>query len=477
MSNPGDLDASFNNGGVNIIGIGGGVQTVSTLIDDISKNIIGLAASFSPTSYAINLFKINPIDGSLNQQPSANFGQSANGTKATSMSIVYSPSQEIFVVGDASSNPHQFFIARRQLVNLSLITCVPISYISIPTTTSARVTSSLFDNFGLVIGGSSTISSGAPTYSSFTLHRRTVSRTTTSYDTTFGMSGLTRTNFGGVSAINALKKMPDGKIIAVGYAATTVGGPNYFALARYTSNGRIDTSFGTNGNGTVTTDFSDYYSNAYAYSIEIDSSNNLVVVGKATTSTNRDDIALARYDSSGILDPTFGSGGKLTANLNNDNCVAKSVKIDSKGRIVLAGYIIQQSVKNLLTLRCTSTGQTDTTFGTNGYVVTVFRGYGDSEFNSLLIDASNNITMGGYSYSNNARTEVPVVVRYIGDSKPVPLLPQPPIVRPTISLNYAYSNNSPPAFSDNSKIFYKPNSGSSCEGGTTKNARHKSYKT
>jgi uncharacterized delta-60 repeat protein len=470
MSNPGDLDASFNNGGVNIIGIGGGVQTVSTLIDDISKNIIGLVASFSPTSYAINLFKINPIDGSLNPT-TLNFGQSANWTKATSMSIVYSPSQEIFVVGDASSNPNQFFIARRQLVNLSLITGVPISYISIPNTTSARVTSSLFDNVGLVIGGSSTISSGAPTYSSFTLHRRTVGRTTTSNDTSFGTSGLTRTDFGGVSAINALQKMPDGKIIAVGYAATTVGGPNYFALARYNSNGTLDASFGT-----VTTDFSNYYSNAYAYSIEIDSNNKLVVVGKATTSTNRDDIALARYNSDGTLDQTFGSGGKMTANLNNDNCVAKSVKIDSKGRIVISGYIIQQSVRNFLTMRCTSTGQTDTTFGTNGYVVTVFRGYGNSEFNSLLIDASNNITISGYSYSNNARTELPVVMRYIGDSKPAPL--PPPIVRPTVSLNYAYSNNSPPAFSDNSKIFYKPNSGSSCEGGgTTKNARHKSYKT
>jgi uncharacterized delta-60 repeat protein len=476
MSNPGDLDASFNNGGVNVIGIGG-AQTVSILFDDNKQNIIGLAAAFSPTSYAINLFKIRTIDGNLNQT-SAIFGSTINWTKATSMSIVYSPNQEIFVVGDASSNPNQFFIARRQLVNLSLITGVPISYISIPNTTSTKVTSSLFDNVGLVIGGSSTTSSSAPTYSSFTLHRRTVGTSTTSIDNSFGTSGLIRTDFGGVSAINALKKMPDGKIIAVGYAATTVGGPNYFALARYNSNGTLDTSFGTNRNGKVTTDFSNYYSNAYAYSIEIDSSNNLVVVGKATTSTNRDDIALARYDSSGILDPTFGSGGKLTSNLNNDNCVAKSVKIDSKGRIVIAGYIIQQSVKNLLTLRCTSTGQTDTTFGTNGYVVTVIRGTGNSEFNSLLIDASNNITISGYIYSISNNTTLPVVARYIGDSKPVPLPPQPPIVRPTISLNYAYSNNSPPAFSDNSKIFYKPNSVSSCEGGgTTKNARHKSYKT
>src|SRR5215468_11669588 len=74
-------------------------------------------------------------------------------------------------------------------------------------------------------------------------------------DTTFGTSGKVTTDFAGAddmpSEPSAVALQSDGKIVVVGQ--TLVGGFNNFALARYNGNGTLDTSFGTSGR--VTTDF------------------------------------------------------------------------------------------------------------------------------------------------------------------------------------------------------------------------------
>ena len=65
-----------------------------------------------------------------------------------------------------------------------------------------------------------------------------------SLDTTFSGNGKVVTDFlGGADEANAVAIQSDGKIVAAGYA-TDPSSRNYFALARYNSDGTLDTTFG-----------------------------------------------------------------------------------------------------------------------------------------------------------------------------------------------------------------------------------------
>jgi hypothetical protein len=48
--------------------------------------------------------------------------------------------------------------------------------------------------------------------------------------------------------------------------------------------------------------------------------------------------ALARYDSSGVLDPSFGGDGKVVTNISTRRDGAYGLAIQSDGNLVAAGY-------------------------------------------------------------------------------------------------------------------------------------------
>jgi len=133
-------------------------------------------------------------------------------------------------------------------------------------------------------------------------------------DTTFGTGGKVTTGFvdtvfGPISgSAYSLLLQPDGKIVLAGYA--NLKGGESFALARYNANGTLDAGFGTGGK--VSTDFdpSGQGSFAFAYSIALQQDGKIVAVGESTINGQRD-FALARYNSNGSLDAGFGTGGKL----------------------------------------------------------------------------------------------------------------------------------------------------------------------
>ena len=66
-------------------------------------------------------------------------------------------------------------------------------------------------------------------------------------DTTFGVAGKVHSDFGAQNFDRARSAalQPDGRIVAVGFAISQNGGVQNFAVARYDSNGVLDTSFGT----------------------------------------------------------------------------------------------------------------------------------------------------------------------------------------------------------------------------------------
>jgi uncharacterized delta-60 repeat protein len=120
-------------------------------------------------------------------------------------------------------------------------------------------------------------------------------------DASFGTAGQLRADAGVPEAVAI---QPDRKLVTAGVRP----GPNHredsrvFALARCTENGSLDPSFGRGGK--VLTDF---HAGARAIAVVVGASGKIVAAG----TVRAEDFALARYTSSGRLDGSFGRGGKV----------------------------------------------------------------------------------------------------------------------------------------------------------------------
>jgi uncharacterized delta-60 repeat protein len=92
---------------------------------------------------------------------------------------------------------------------------------------------------------------------------------------------------------------------------------------RYNSVGTVDNSFGSHGG--VATPFPGNLVSA-ALAVAIQSNGDIVAAGAtALNSLSASDFALARYTSSGKLDTTFGSGGLVTT-ADVSGCAAPMTK-------------------------------------------------------------------------------------------------------------------------------------------------------
>jgi uncharacterized delta-60 repeat protein len=212
-------------------------------------------------------------------------------------------------------------------------------------------------------------------------------------DNTFGTNGLVTTDFNGNGGIVSKMKIDSSnRIVVAGYS--TINGYYDFALARYDNSGNLDSTFGTGG--LVTTDFSGH--DDIGNAIAIDSSNRIVVAGFATINENKN-FALARYDNSGNLDATFGQNGLVTTDFSGNDDTGNAIAIDSSNRIVVAGFATINGNANFALARYDNSGNLDATFGQNGLVSTDFSGNYDTA-NAIAIDSSNRIVVAGFANIN-----------------------------------------------------------------------------
>jgi uncharacterized delta-60 repeat protein len=221
-------------------------------------------------------------------------------------------------------------------------------------------------------------------------------------DTTFGNGGKVLTDFGVSADAYSVVVQPDGKIVAAG-GANIDGGYN-FELVRYNTDGTLDASFGTGGK--VTTEFglaAQGFSYATAFSLTLQTDGKLVAAGQAYNGTGFD-AALARYESNGALDASFGTEGKVITDLGGRNDWTSSVAVLPDGRIVAAGQADVARGSGFALARYDSNGTLDTSFGTNGTVTTDFflleQGFSVAQSSAMTVLPDQRIVVVGRAYTN-----------------------------------------------------------------------------
>lgn len=209
------------------------------------------------------------------------------------------------------------------------------------------------------------------------------------YDNDFSGDGKLIFSFGaGIgSKINKILLQPDGKIIAIGQA---YNGTDYdFGMARFNTDGSVDTTFGTNGKTNVNIG----PANDFGRAAVLQTDGKIIICGYSNNSSG-DSFSIIRLNNDGSLDTNFGTNGKIYYNIPTKNyCVAESIVLQSDGKIVLAGH----ADGDFALLRYNTNGTLDTTFGNLGYTITDFANSQDKSY-AIAIQNGNKIILGGHGF-------------------------------------------------------------------------------
>jgi uncharacterized delta-60 repeat protein len=204
-------------------------------------------------------------------------------------------------------------------------------------------------------------------------------------DLAFGSGGTVVTDLTGQKdTAEVVVVQPDGKIVVAG---TGWNGPNFdFIVARYTASGALDPTFGVGGKAVLDMGPGSY-NEIWDMALQAD--------GKIVLSGNIDSVsAVARLNPDGTLDTTFGTNGAVTTLFSGQGGRSFGVAIQADGKIVTAGTIFGGNASSRFGVaRYNTDGSLDTTFGVGGKVEVDFPGSYDGAYDVAI--QGNKIVVAG----------------------------------------------------------------------------------
>jgi uncharacterized delta-60 repeat protein len=227
-------------------------------------------------------------------------------------------------------------------------------------------------------------------------------------DISFGTRGKVTTSFGDFSDGNSVAIQLDGKIVAAGYCYE--GMLTVFCVSRYLANGSLDTSF--NGSGKITSVINGEANEAR--SVAVQGNGKIFVGGNCYDRSRRaNDFCIARYNSDGTPDNSFGADGKVITQFNNDDAYIRSIVVQTDGKLVAAGYCSLSASNAFCLARYNSNGTLDAAFGVAGRVISqlTLSSLGD-DANGIALQSDGKILVAGQCALSMC------VARYNSDGSP-----------------------------------------------------------
>jgi len=228
-------------------------------------------------------------------------------------------------------------------------------------------------------------------------------------DTGFGTMGIVRTPLG--SADGAFEDVlvdPDGNYVVVG--SIDQGGFDHGVIARYLSDGTLDTSFASTG--MIITGLTKIRFNGVA----LQPDGKLVVVGSFDAGGGKD-VLVMRFDADGTLDAGFnGSGIAITpVGTLDDEASAVLVQPDDKIVVSATAHAAVIATERPSLIRYQPDGTLDSTFASGG-IVQGFLVAGGTTADDVLLQPDGKLVAVGLGYSLLRHGYV--VMRFLDDGTP-----------------------------------------------------------
>lgn len=205
-----------------------------------------------------------------------------------------------------------------------------------------------------------------------------------SLDTTFDSDGKVFTDLGASidTAWSVVLDPATNKIYAAGIGGDTGGNP-YVVICRYNTNGSLDTSW--DGDGKKYTGFA---SDNCAYSIQLDGK--VVIAGKLNGN-----FLIARYNTNGTFDTSFDGDGRQSVDFGTSSDSGYGLAVQSDGKLVVAGVKGTGSSGQFALARLNTNGSLDSTFGSSGTVTTSFTGGNAAAYDVRVLADGRIVAVGG----------------------------------------------------------------------------------
>lgn len=181
-------------------------------------------------------------------------------------------------------------------------------------------------------------------------------------DATFGNGGIVIDTTQGIGLVYDITQQSNGQIVRTGI--TSYYGDEMFSLARYNSDGSLDTAFGDEG---IVTDMVDGFD--FVYDVALQADHKIVAVGQTYWGFyNASDMMLVRYLSDGRVDSNFGDEGIVVSDLGAYYELATSVTLQTDGKVLVAGITGNGTLCDAVLLRYDAGGNLDLSFSGDGIV-------------------------------------------------------------------------------------------------------------
>lgn len=317
--------------------------------------------------------------------------------------VVVQPDGKIVVAGYAYINTYPDFALARYNADGSLDpTFDGDGKVTTPVGISSEVYALALQPDGKIVAAGYASFSGSNTDFALVRYNADGSR-----DTTFDSDGRVTTPIGSNTDIaHAVALQPDGKIVVAGYVGVG-NAPNFstdIGLARYNTDGSLDTGFDTDGRLT-----SGFPAGDVAYAVAVQSGGKIIVVGEIGA-----DFGLLRFNANGSLDAGFDTDGKVTTDFAAARDVAEAAVLQPDGKIIAAGRA-NDTTENFALARYNTDGSLDLTFDSDGKVMTDFGGY-DAAFAAAL-QADGKIIAAGRGSASGSPHDF-ALARYNTDGSP-----------------------------------------------------------
>ena len=213
--------------------------------------------------------------------------------------------------------------------------------------------------------------------------------------------------------LHAFVRLDDGRYAGCG---SVFGGATAmdFVVARFDSDGALDTTF--NGSGYASASFlqsgagGSLFDQCNAVAVQTDG---MIVSAGVTYENGPASVALTRHTSAGVLDNMFGGDGKVDINASsatNGNSEAHALALQPDGKLLVAGFAYGNGHNLLLLMRLNTDGTPDQGFGTAGITRTPV-GTSEDIANAIVRQPDGRIVIAGSAITTDGRRDF-VLARY-----------------------------------------------------------------